>query len=293
MSETSENNNLKAVFYAVRFKRERIDYFIDRSHNDYEFNDYVIVQAERGKDLGRIIRKVSEEYYHSKSDRRYPLEILKRANEEEIRKYWEIREEEKSCIEQCQQFIMYHGLEMKLVDAEMQYDSNKLTFFYTADQRVDFRELVKDLASTFRTRIELRQIGVRDEAKKLGGLAPCGRELCCSLWLDEFKPVSSQLARDQQLAVNPSKISGLCSRLMCCLNYEQEYYEKLHRDYPSVTDVVKTDIGTGTITSVDIIRDQIMIRFDGEDDPVMFSLSSMKKIKTSRKDFLEKWRVDR
>jgi len=283
---TENNNEFKPNFYIVSFKRDRLDYFIDRSHIEYKAKEWVVVQAERGKDMGRIVRRISEEYMQKKSDRKYPLEILKRADEEDICKIHELCDLENKALEQCQNFVNYHSLVIKLVDAEYQYDMNKLTFYYTAEQRVDFRELVKDLASAFRTRIELRQIGVRDEAKKLGGLGPCGREICCAKWLDDFKTVTSQNARDQQLAVNPSKISGLCGRLMCCLTYEQEFYDDLISRYPNPDDKIMTDLGEATIMMVDMVRDKIWLRFKEEDDPELYKLSDLKKIRTSRKDFL-------
>ncbi len=289
MNTQEKNGDFRPDYYIVAFKRDRKDYFIDRSHTAYEKGEWVLVQAERGRDIGRIGVPITEEYMQEHSERRYPLEILKKADESELEKLKQIRADEKDAMENCQELIDFHGLDMKLVDAEFQFDGNKLTFYYTADQRVDFRELVKDLAANFRTRIELRQIGVRDEAKKVGGLAPCGRELCCSLWLDDFKPVTSQLARDQQLAVNPSKISGLCGRLICCLTYEQPFYQELHEKYPKEGDRLVTDDGIVDVLQVDIIRDTILIRH-GEDDIKQYNLMQLKRIMADRYDFLEKWR---
>ena len=288
-NENTNNTDFSPDYYIVCFKSDRRDFFIDRSHTGFKQGEWVVVQAERGRDIGRISVKIKEKYMQNHSERRYPLEILKKAEEEDLAKFDEIRKDEEHAIKTCQELVYFHGLDMKLVDAEYQFDGKKLNFYYTADQRVDFRELVKDLAAHFRTRIELRQIGVRDEAKKVGGLAPCGRELCCSLFLEDFKPVTSQLARDQQLAVNPSKISGLCGRLICCLTYEEPFYKELHRIYPHDGDKLATDFGIGDVVAVDIIRDKIMLRF-AEEDIKQYNLAGLRRIMANRQDFLEKWK---
>ncbi|MFP4459309.1 MAG: stage 0 sporulation family protein [Candidatus Zixiibacteriota bacterium] len=287
-NNNKKNDDFKPDCYIVGFKRDRKDYFIERNHLGLEPGEWVIVQAERGRDMGEVDEVISEKYLSENSDRRYPLEILRRANESDIEIFEEHRCNEANALEVCEEFIDFRGLDMKLVDSEYQFDGNKLTFFYTADQRVDFRELVKDLAATFRTRIELRQIGVRDEAKKLGGLAPCGRELCCCTWLDEFKPVTSQLARDQQLAVNPAKISGLCGRLMCCLTYEEDFYQQLNRKFPYPGQKIPTDRGIATVQQLDMIKDKIFVRFN-EGDVEIFSLIELRRILSNRKEFLQKW----
>lgn len=283
------DKDFKPNSYIVSFKRDRRDYFIDRNRLDLSSGDWVIVQAERGRDIGEVVESITEEYMNENAERRYQLEILRLANDEDMAVFENFRQQEDTALNICSEFILFRGLEMKLIDSEYQFDGNKLTFYYTADQRVDFRELVKDLAATFRTRIELRQIGVRDEARKLGGLAPCGRELCCSTWLDEFRPVTSQFARDQQLAVNPSKISGLCGRLMCCLTYEQEYYLGLNERFPHPGERLATERGIVLIQQVNMIKDKIIVRFEDDEVEIM-NLLQLKRILANRKEFLEKWK---
>ncbi|MEL7647015.1 MAG: stage 0 sporulation family protein [Sedimentibacter sp.] len=220
----------------VRFKKAGKIYYFDPDKKWINNGDYVIVETIRGIEYGQVVvgpKLVKEE------DIVQPLKkVLRLATEEDIKQNQENKEKEKQAFELCLKKIEDHGLEMKLVDIEYTFDNNKVIFYFTADGRIDFRELVKDLASIFRTRIELRQIGVRDEAKMIGGLGPCGRPMCCSSFLGEFYPVSIKMAKEQKLSLNPSKISGICSRLMCCLNYEHQVYEENIRHLPDVGDRV-------------------------------------------------------
>ena len=196
-----------------------------------------------------------------------PLKSVQRlATEEDLKKIEKNKEKEKEAFKICQEKIKKHNLEMKLVDAEYTFDNNKLLFYFTADGRIDFRELVKDLASVFRTRIELRQIGVRDETKTLGGIGICGRALCCTTYLTDFVPVSIKMAKEQNLSLNPTKISGVCGRLMCCLKNEQETYEYLNAQLPNVGDMVKTPEGIkGQVKSVNVLRQLVKVVIEQND----------------------------
>ncbi|MFA9422780.1 MAG: stage 0 sporulation family protein [Sedimentibacter sp.] len=225
----------------VRFKKAGKIYYFDPDKKWIKDGDNVIVETIRGIEFGLVVvgpKLVREE------DIVQPLKkVLRLATEEDIKCNNENKEKEQQAFDLCSKKIIEHELEMKLVDIEYTFDNNKVIFYFTADGRIDFRELVKDLASIFRTRIELRQIGVRDEAKMIGGLGPCGRTMCCSTFLGEFYPVSIKMAKEQKLSLNPAKISGICSRLMCCLNYEHQVYEENIKLLPDVGDKV-TIIGT-------------------------------------------------
>lgn len=220
----------------VRFKKAGKIYYFDPDKKWINDGDFVIVETIRGIEFGQVVvgpKMVKEE------DIVQPLKkVLRLATEEDIKCNQENKEKEQQAFDLCLKKIEEHQLEMKLVDIEYTFDNNKVIFYFTADGRIDFRELVKDLASIFRTRIELRQIGVRDEAKMIGGLGPCGRPMCCSSFLGEFYPVSIKMAKEQKLSLNPSKISGICSRLMCCLNYEHQVYEENIKLLPDVGDKV-------------------------------------------------------
>lgn len=220
----------------VRFKKAGKIYYFDPEKKWINNGDFVIVETIRGIEYGQVVvgpKMVKEE------DIIQPLKkVLRLATEEDIITNQENKEKEKEAYDICFTKIEEHGLEMKLVDIEYTFDNNKVIFYFTADGRIDFRELVKDLAAIFRTRIELRQIGVRDEAKMIGGLGPCGRQMCCSSFLGEFFPVSIKMAKEQKLSLNPAKISGICSRLMCCLNYEHQVYEENIKKLPDLGDKV-------------------------------------------------------
>lgn len=220
----------------VRFKKAGKIYYFDPDKKWIKEGDFVIVETVRGIEYGQVVvgpKMVEEE------DIVQPLKkVLRLATAEDVKCNEENKEKEKHAFDICLKKIEEHGLEMKLVDIEYTFDNNKVIFYFTADGRIDFRELVKDLAAIFRTRIELRQIGVRDEAKMIGGLGPCGRPMCCASFLGEFYPVSIKMAKEQKLSLNPSKISGICSRLMCCLNYEHEVYDNNIKCLPDVGDKV-------------------------------------------------------
>ncbi len=248
----------------VRFRTAGKIYYFGPKDFDVKFGDLVIVETARGTEAGRVSippKEVSDEEVVQ------PLkDIMRVANEEDLKHIEENKEKEKEAFRICKEKIAKHGLVMKLVDAEYTFDNNKLLFYFTADGRVDFRELVKDLASVFHTRIELRQIGVRDEAKMLGGFGVCGRPFCCSTYLTDFAPVSIKMAKEQNLSLNPTKISGACGRLMCCLKNEEETYEYLNSKLPSVGEHVKTPEGLrGQVTSVNILRQLVKVVIEEDD----------------------------
>ncbi len=238
--------------YEVEFKGGRRDYFLSPDRIPVKPMDYVIVQADRGEHIGRFIRYLEKSMFQSTKDMK---SILRRSTYTDIQIMEDNKHKEEEAFEVCRKKIEEHELKMKLVDVEYQFDANKICFFFTADKRIDFRELVKDLAAEYRTRIELRQIGVRDEARRLGGLGVCGRPLCCKTFLYQFEPITSQMARDQNLSLSPSKISGLCGRLMCCLAFEETFY-KIQADLlPEEGAVVEHDGKQYEILSVDIFNE--------------------------------------
>ncbi len=242
----------------VRFKKAGKIYYFDPTDLDITDQDYVIVETARGIEYGKVVigrREVDE------SDVVLPLKkVIRVADESDYKIVEANRSDAKKAFQICLEKIANHKLEMKLVDVEYTFDRNKIIFYFTADGRVDFRELVKDLASVFRTRIELRQIGVRDEAKMVGGLGPCGRPLCCSTWLGDFEPVSIKMAKDQNLSLNPTKISGLCGRLMCCLKYEHDQYESAKNELPKVGSLVITSYGEGKVVGLHVEKMTVHVK---------------------------------
>ena len=242
----------------VRFKPAGKTYYFDPLDFDIEEGANVIVETSRGMEYGNVVigkRAIAEEQFQK------PLKgVIRIATEEDTEKHNKNKELEKEAYKICLEKIQDHGLEMKLVEVEYTFDGNKILFYFTADGRIDFRELVKDLAVVFKTRIELRQIGVRDEAKTLGSVGICGRGICCTQFLDEFAPVSIKMAKEQGLSLNPTKISGSCGRLMCCLNYEQESYEYLNSITPSIGSTVKTEQGVGIVTDVNFITGNLTVK---------------------------------
>ncbi len=242
----------------VRFRTAGKVYFFDPGKFEIKQGDHVIVETARGIEYGTVIgapREVEDDKVVQ------PLKsVLRIANQKDDEQEAANRQKEKDAFKICLEKIRKHGLQMKLIDAEYTFDNNKVLFYFTADGRIDFRELVKDLASVFKTRIELRQIGVRDETKILGGIGICGRPLCCHTHLSEFAPVSIKMAKEQNLSLNPTKISGVCGRLMCCLKNEEETYEELNRKLPNVGDFVTTDDGLkGEVHSVNVLRQLIKV----------------------------------
>ena len=247
----------------VRFRTAGKIYFFDPRDFQVKMGEHVIVETSRGIEYGKVVseRRMVKE----KCVREELKPVLRIATPEDDQKAIENREKEKKAYKICQEKIKEHNLEMKLVSTEYTFDNNKVLFYFTADGRVDFRELVKDLASVFRTRIELRQIGVRDEAKMLGGIGICGRKLCCNTFLSEFAPVSIKMAKEQNLSLNPTKISGVCGRLMCCLKNEQETYEYLNSKLPKIGEIVKAKDGiTGEVQRVDVLRQKVKLIVEDE-----------------------------
>ena len=258
----------------VRFKGTRKGYFVWNDEADpIRVKDAVVVEVERGRDLGRVtavgevatkkcggcsscaVGETTEEAAAMKS-------VVRRATSEDLKTHEEIRLSEEEVRQKVIQRVRAHELLMKVSDTEWQWDRNKLTIYFTADKRVDFRALVRDLASLFRTRIELRQIGVRDEAARLSGIGRCGREYCCSTWLKELSPVNLGLAKDQHLSLNPSQISGGCGRLLCCLKYEHDFYVAARKRFPKEGKTLKTSVGAEKVIAVDIFRERVFLRHD-------------------------------
>ena len=244
----------------VRFKNAGKIYYFDPVEFEVEKDRDVVVETARGLEYGTIVvgpKEIDEEELLS------PLKpIIRLATEEDTKIYNENKEKAKETFELCQQKIKEHNLTMYLIDCEYTFDRNKLIFYFTAEGRIDFRDLVKDLAAIFKTRIELRQIGVRDEAKSIGGLGPCGRSLCCSSWLGDFQPVSIKMAKDQSLSLNPTKISGICGRLFCCLKYEHDVYAEAIDSMPVVGSLVKVNESKGKVIEINPLLEQVRIEFN-------------------------------
>ncbi|ODM09132.1 hypothetical protein BEH84_04882 [Eisenbergiella tayi] len=249
----------------VRFRTAGKIYYFDPTRFEIKKGDYVIVETARGVEYGTVVGGIREV---DDSKVVQPLKpVLRIATERDNEQEAANKGKEKEAFRICQEKIRKHGLDMKLIDAEYTFDNNKVLFYFTADGRIDFRELVKDLASVFKTRIELRQIGVRDETKILGGIGICGRRLCCHTHLSEFVPVSIKMAKEQNLSLNPTKISGVCGRLMCCLKHEEETYEDLNRRLPNIGDYVTTDDGLkGEVSSVNVLRQQVKVIVNVDDE---------------------------
>lgn len=272
----------------VRFKDAGKLYYFSPGKNHVKIGDNVIVETARGLEFGKVTMsetKVKESEIVS------PLKsIIRIANDKDKKRHEENLAKKAEAMRLCQEKVDAHNLEMKLIDVEYTFDNSKIVFYFTADGRVDFRELVKDLASVFRMRIELRQIGVRDEAKMLGGVGNCGRGLCCSTWISDFEPVSIKMAKVQNLSLNPSKISGICGRLMCCLKFENEVYTYLKKGMPSVGERVKTPDGMAVVTDVNILENAVKTRLileeaskkDGIEEKLSTEFYSYKKEEIKR-----------
>ena len=261
----------------VRFRTAGKIYFFAPGEHEVKRGDHVIVETARGVEYGTVVgdpREVADEEVIQ------PLKpILRIATEKDDEQALANKDKEKEAFKVCLEKIRKHELDMKLIDAEYTFDNNKVLFYFTADGRVDFRELVKDLASVFRTRIELRQIGVRDETKIRGGIGICGRPLCCHAHLSDFIPVSIKMAKEQNLSLNPTKISGVCGRLMCCLKHEEDTYEELNRNLPNVGDFVTTSDGKkGEVHSVNVLRQlvKVIVEEDGEKEIQEYKVADLK-----------------
>ena len=266
-----------AKVVGVRFRNVGKIYYFDPKEYEIRLYDHVIVETARGMEYGKVVMPPKEvpdeEVVH-------PLkEVLRMATKEDDKREKANRQREREAYKVCQQKIREHNLDMKLIDAEYTFDNNKVLFYFTADGRIDFRQLVKDLAAIFKTRIELRQIGVRDETKILGGIGICGRCLCCHTYLSEFAPVSIKMAKEQSLSLNQTKISGVCGRLMCCLKNEQDTYEELNKRLPGIGDSVTTPDGmTGTVHSVNVLRQTVRVVIEENDEKEIqdFSVEDLK-----------------
>ncbi len=254
----------------IQFRPGQKVYYFDPDGVRYQTGDHVIMDTARGPEFG--VCTMGNHFIQTKELVSPLRKILRRATAQDERTIAENRAKEKKAYDVCIQKIADHGLDMQLVSAEVAFDGSKILFYFTADERVDFRELVKNLASVFHTRIELRQIGVRDKAKMVGGLGICGRPFCCASFLEDFQPVSIKMAKTQNLSLNPTKISGTCGRLMCCLKYEQEAYEDLIRSSPKLDSFVDTPEGRGTVIEIDLLRQRVKVRM--EDSPETVSLFS-------------------
>ncbi len=270
-----------AEVIGVRFKDVGKIYYFDPGANQVEVGTRVIVETARGVECGEVAmanRQILEEQVVK------PLkQVVRVATPEDLKRVKANEEKEKQAFAICLKKIADHKLNMKLIDVEYTFDNNKILFYFTADGRVDFRELVKDLASVFRTRIELRQIGVRDEAKMLGGIGICGRPFCCSSFLGEFQPVSIKMAKEQSLSLNPTKISGICGRLMCCLKYEQNAYESLLRTTPKVGAYVSTADGKGTVTEVNLLTGMLKVMLEKSDGiPKLYPKKEVRLLRDSQ-----------
>ncbi|MCZ2260553.1 PSP1 domain-containing protein [Sporosarcina sp. G11-34] len=257
----------------VRFKKAGKIYYFDPLDYELEVDNYVIVETARGVEYGKVVISAREV---DKNDVVLPLKkVVRPAEIADIERVEENRHEAERAFETGVGKIEEHQLDMKLVDVEYTFDRNKVVFYFTAEGRIDFRNLVKDLASIFRTRIELRQIGVRDEAKMLGGIGPCGRMLCCSTFLGDFEPVSIKMAKDQNLSLNPSKISGLCGRLMCCLKYENDDYEEAKALMPDIGTKIDTPEGTGRVVGLNLLERLLQVSLKEQDLVIEYTLEEI------------------
>ena len=269
----------------IRFKKPGKIYFFDPGNIEFKLKDYAIVDTSTGEEYAEVAianKQVSEERIVA------PLrKVIRKATYKDRKHYEENKRKEKEAFKVAENKIKKHKLKMNLTDVEYKFDNSKITFYFTSDGRVDFRELVKDLAAIYKTRIELRQIGVRDEVRRIGGNGVCGRELCCCSFLNNFDAVSIKMAKEQNLSLNPSKISGNCGRLMCCLRYEQEAYEEKLARMPKIGAIVKTEDGEGTVDSIETLKEKIRVKFEDKEDGYYFKkykASDVKILKNIEKE---------
>ena len=276
----------------VRFKKLGKIYFFNPKKWKLKKGDKVIVETAQGEELGEVMipnRTVPEDKIVE------PLKIVERiANAKDYKRYDECKALEKKAFDVCKKKIKEHGLAMTLTDVEVKFDNSKILFYFTADGRIDFRELVKDLAAIYKTRIELRQIGVRDEVKKIGGNGVCGRELCCCTFLNDFEAVSIKMAKEQNISLNPSKISGNCGRLMCCLKYENEVYEEKLKKLPHIGAIVKTEEGEGEVDSIETLKERVRVKIKDGDDYIYrrYDAKDVKVIKDEEKERLDQEEIE-
>ncbi len=276
----------------VRFKTAGKVYYFDPADYEIKKGGFVVVETARGTELGEVVIAPCE---INKERVVKPLKsVIRVANEKDMQIRNNNKQKEKNAFSICNEQIKKHGLEMKLVEVEYTFDGSKVLFYFTADGRVDFRDLVKDLAAIFKIRIELRQIGVRDETKSIGSIGVCGRALCCTQFLGEFEPVSIKMAKEQGLSLNPAKISGACGRLMCCLKYEQENYEELLRITPKVGAVVRTPDGKGEVESVNLLRGMVKVKIDDNKEKALqeYPVKKVKVLKGGRRHEQKEEKID-
>lgn len=269
----------------IRFKKAGKIYYFNPNGITAEFGDKIIVETVRGMEIGIVevpSKELKEENFAMKLK-----PVVREATQDDLDQYAENKKKEKEAEEIFIKKSVKHNLEMNLVDTEYTFDRSKLIFYFTADGRIDFRELVKELAAIFRTRIELRQIGVRDEAKTMGGIGSCGRPLCCSTWLGDFQSVSIKMAKDQNLSLNPTKISGICGRLFCCLNYEHQVYEGILKEMPNVGSIVQTPDGKGKVIETKTILEEVKVQVENKKADTIevkkYPLSEIKVLKNFKK----------
>src|SRR6266576_3061444 len=259
MSGTSTVEKIVTIV-GIRFRPAGRIYYFDPQGASYSTGQYVIVETSRGVEAGRVVIASKKLAERELSDPLKP--VLRLANEDELRMMLSFKTKEKEALVQCAQQVQQHNLPMKLVETEYTFDGSRLTFYFTADERVDFRALVRDLAATFRTRIELRQIGARDQAKLQGGVGMCGKTLCCSSWISDFGVVSIKMAKEQDLPLNPSKISGVCGRLLCCLAYENDNYIQAKQSMPQVGTLLDTPGGQGKVVSINVPKESVEVMLE-------------------------------
>ncbi len=277
----------------VRFKKPGKIYFFDPGEFEPKLGDNVIVETSMGKEMGTVavVNKIIDET-KLKDELKNVVRI---AEEEDLKHQKENEEKEKEALETCKKKIKEHKLEMDLVEARYLFDNSKLIFYFIAEGRIDFRDLVKDLAAIYKTRIELRQIGVRDQIKRLGGNGICGRELCCCSFLNDFESVSIKMAKEQNLSLNASKITGSCGRLMCCLKYEEEVYEDKMKKLPNLGAIVKTEEGEGTVETVEVLRELVKVKFkdeEGNNYYKKYNANEIKVIKDNKKAVKNEEEID-
>jgi len=250
-------------FVEIEFKGFRRDFFLNPEQYPFKKGDYAIIQAEKGIDIGKVYHfhftdKIIGEIKESLKI------IIRKATNEDITKLQENGKNEEEALNVCRNLAISYKHEMKILDAEYQFDHNKLSFYFIAEERIDFREMVKDLAAKYKTRIELRQIGARDEARRAGGCGICGIAKCCNTFINEFSPVTTQLAKEQHLTLNPLKLSGVCGKLKCCLLFEKEFYQEAKGKFPAIETIIKTDKGEGKVEKIDIFNEAVFVRFGDE-----------------------------
>ncbi len=258
----------------IKFKGPRRERFVNSEHLQFKVGDFAIVQAEKGIDFGRI-NQISSLLKSEDKDQKLK-KIIRKSNENDFRKMADNHQKEIKALQVCKDKLANHDLNMKLVDCEYQYDGKKITFHFTSENRVDFRKLVKDIAAIYRTRIEFRQIGVRDEARRLTGYGVCGRPFCCTCWIKDFMPVTTQSAKEQNLPLNPTKLAGVCGRLKCCLIFERDFYNQATKEYPELAMSIKTARGEGLVTNIDIFNEKVTVSYPDESTEV-FPLEQVKE----------------